>query len=321
MNPTRPLLVRLPNHLGDTLMTLPALERLAAAGNALTLLGKPWAGALLAAYPWPVVAVAPSWWATVGQVRALKRRLRSPRAPDPGAVLLTNSFGTAAAFALGGLRAAGFATEGRGWLLAPAVPLPARWSGNMHTVEYYDALVAALDHAAARKPPPLQLQLPPAATDKARRLLADAGVAGPYLMLCPGATGIHRGRHKTWGEFASLARALRSQGHKVVALPGPGERAQFETVLPGVRLLPPADVATFGALLAASRLVVANDSGPGHLAAAVGAQLVSVFGVTEPQKTRPWGQRVTVLGNEHTWPDLADVLGTVNQLLAGTRAG
>jgi heptosyltransferase-2 len=87
-------------------------------------------------------------------------------------------------------------------------------------------------------------------------------------------------------------------------------------VLPGATILPETDVATFGAILAASRLVVANDSGPGHLAAAVGARLLSLFGVTEVEKTRPWGLRVTVVGSNAGWPAFDEVRDVVERALA-----
>jgi heptosyltransferase-2 len=104
----------------------------------------------------------------------------------------------------------------------------------------------------------------------------------------------------------------------VVACPGPGEHAAVAAVLADAVILPSTDVGAFAALLAASRLVVANDSGPGHVAAAVGARLVSVFGVTEPTRTRPWGPGVTLVGSERGWPRYEEVLAAVEGALAAT---
>ena len=56
----KPLIVRLPNHLGDACMALPALDLLADRGFALTLAGRPWAKDLFSAYPWTVVSFASS---------------------------------------------------------------------------------------------------------------------------------------------------------------------------------------------------------------------------------------------------------------------
>jgi heptosyltransferase-2 len=312
------LLVRLPNHLGDTLMTLTALARLAAAGHALTLVGKGWARALFAAYDWTVLPVADGWRASIGQWRQLKAT------HDGDVLLFTNSFGTALAARLAGLRVTAYATDGRGPFLSRAVIVPRRWyapGSTVHTVEYYDALAAAYLRERVRTPPALALRLTDAARARAHDLLHAAGVTGDYVVLCPGATGRHRGRDKTWSQFPQLCEWLREQGHAVVAQPGPGERDRFVQALPGATLLPEADVATFAALLAASRLVVANDSGPSHVAAAVGAPLVALFGVTEVEKTRPWSDNAVVVGSNAGWPTFDAVIDAVQARLANSRAG
>lgn len=308
------LLVRLPNHLGDTLMALTALERLAAAGHALTLVGKGWARALFAAYEWDVQPVAAGWRASIGQWRQLKTT------HDGDALLLTNSFGTALAARLAGLRVTAYATDGRGVLLSRAVIVPRRWylrGSAMHSVDYYDALAAAYLRERVRTPPALALRLTDAARARARDLLLTAGVTGAYVVLCPGATGRHRGRDKTWAQFPQLCGWLLQQGHAVVAQPGPGERERFVQALPGATLLPEADVATFAALLAGSRLVVANDSGPSHVAAAVGAPLIALFGVTDVEKTRPWSANAVVVGSDAGWPTFDEVTSAVAQRLTG----
>jgi heptosyltransferase II len=306
----RPLLVRLPNHLGDTLMTLPALERLAAAGHALTLVGKGWAKSVFAAYPWPVEPVPADFGASVRQWRELAARTGARNA-----VLFTNSLRTALVARLGGLAADGYATDARRWLLARAVPLPERWRTDMHMVEYYDALVATLLHAPARTVPPLALKLTDAARQGAARLLAGACIASPYVVLCPGATGRHRGRDKTWPHFAQLTQWLLERGETVVALPGPGERARFEAALPGATCCPKPMSPPSARCCKGSRLVIANDSGPGHLAAAVDAKLLSLFGVTEVEKTRPWGAHVTVLGSFAGWPAFDEVTAAIERSL------
>jgi heptosyltransferase-2 len=80
-----------------------------------------------------------------------------------------------------------------------------------------------------------------------------------------------------------------------------------QAAVPGAVVLPETDVGSFAALLQGSRLVVANDSGPGHLAAAVGTPLISVFGVTEPEKTQPWGTQVHRVGSGAGWPSYDEV--------------
>jgi heptosyltransferase-2 len=302
------LIVRLPNHLGDACMTLPALRRLSAHGTRLLLVGKGWAASLFAAYDWPATAL-PSGLRT--RVRAL-RELRARTAADTQGLLFTNSFSSALEFRLAGIATTGYARDARGWLLARAVPP----STTMHMVEYYDALARTLTGDNAAVPSELALDVGAGARAKAQALLGAAGVTGDYVVLCPVAVGLHRGKVKAWSGFTRLCTELRTRGVRVVACPGPGERAAVTQALPGATILPEADVGTFAALLAGSRLVVANDSGSGHVAAAVGVPLVSVFGVTDPTQTRPWGSRVRLVGGSAGWPNYREVLAAVEAALA-----
>ncbi len=309
------LLVRLPNHLGDACMATPALDLLEANGSRLTLVGRSWARELYAAYGWAVETLPARRWARV----ALLRHLHAQGAASSG-LLLTNSFSSALEFRLAGLRGAGYARDGRRWLLAQAVPVPAQWAGDMHTAAYYHHLACRWLGIEAALGGELSLRLDAGARKRASGLLGAAGVAPPYVMLCPVAIGRHRGRVKAWDGFARLCRELAAAGHTVLACPGPGERDALAQAVPDARLLDGTDVGAFAALLAASALVVANDSGAGHLAAAVGARLVSIFGVTDPAKTRPWGRAVRVLGGQHGWPPYEAVAAAAFASLADAAA-
>ena len=306
------MIVRLPNHLGDACMASPALDLLAARGHALTLVGRGWARDLYAGYPWPMVPLPDERLARVRALYELRRRL--PRATP--ALLLTNSFSSALEMRLGGLRPIGYGTERRGWLLARSIPVPERWAGDMHTVEYYHWLARCVIDRPVPPPTRIELRLAPTAATHARWVLEAAAVRSPYVMLCPVATGLHRGQIKAWDGFSRLCSELLQIGQTVVACPGPGERDAVAAAVPGALLLKETDVAGFAGLLAQARLVVANDSGAGHLAAAVGARLISVFGVTQLEKTRPLGANVQVIGDSRGWPDYAEVRTAVLGALA-----
>ena len=307
-----PLFVRLPNHLGDACMSAPALELLAANGFVLTLVGRAWARDLFAAYPWATLALDGHWLKRASSLRASL----GAAAPAARGLLLTNSFSSALDFFLARRPAAGYATDGRRWLLKPAFEVPLKWATGMHMVEYYYRLATDLVGTSSQPPAQLDLKVGDAGRARARAVLAAAGVRAPYLVLCPVAVGLHRGRVKAWDGFGRLCDELRAQGQTVVACPGPGEHAAVAAVLKDAAILPSTDVGTFAALLAGSRLVVANDSGPGHVAAAVGARLISVFGVTEPTRTRPWGPAVTLVGSDRGWPRYEEVAAAVAAALA-----
>jgi heptosyltransferase II len=307
------LIVRLPNHLGDACMATAALDVLASRGYSLSLVGQPWARDLFAGYLWPMLTLPSSRWL---RVRALYRLARSmPRGTH--ALLLTNSFSSAMEFRLATLRPVGYPTDGRGWLLSRSFPVPDRWAADMHTVEYYHWLARSYIDRPLPVPDRIELRLAPAAFEHARWALRAASVALPYVMVCPFATGQHRGQIKAWSGFARLCDDLIQSGWRVLACPGPGEHDAVSRAAPGALVLPQTDVATFGALLSMARLVIANDSGPGHLAAAVGARLISVFGVTEIEKTRPLGPHVQIVGSNTGWPDYDKVRSAVLSALAG----
>jgi heptosyltransferase-2 len=295
----KPLLVRLPNHLGDACMALPALDLLADHGFTLTLAGRPWATDLFSAYPWKVISFASS------RIQAL----RNARV-DSG-LLLTNSFSTALEFRLAGISAVGYARDARSWLLDQAVAVNA----TDHMVEYYHRLACIIVGASTEVPRDLQLRISERALRHAQQLLAAHEVGPEYVVLCPVAVGFHRGKLKAWSGFTQLNAELLAEGMRVVAMPGPNESERVRQALPGAILLPESDVASFAAVLAGARLVVANDSGAGHLAAAAGARLISVFGVTDPEKTRPWSTQATLVGSSDGWPSYQAVRSAVDSAL------
>jgi heptosyltransferase-2 len=297
-------------------MALPALELLAAHRWHLVLAGRPWAADLFAGYPWPVLKLAKE---RAGRFALLKERC----APGTPALLLTNSFGSALDFRLAGLRPAGYRTDGRRLLLVRSFPVPERWRDDaapMHMVEYYYELAHAF--AGGEAPPvtrDLRLRLAPAAVELAQRSLGEAGIDGEYVMLCPVAVGLHKGKVKAWHAFGALCAELIGTGIRVAACPGPGERDAVRAAVPGATLLPEADVGTFAALLAGSRLVVANDSGSAHVAAAVGAPLVTLFGVTDARRTGPWSTLAVRVGSADGWPSFDEVMSAVRRQLAAPR--
>lgn len=283
-------------------MALPALDSLANSGNALTLVGRPWARDLFAAYSWPAVSLSGS---RVGRIRALRNSRHA------AGLLLTSSFGSALEFRMAGIAAIGYAREGRSWLLSRAVAVNA----SDHMVEYYHRLAAAYVGTSLPVPRNLRLRVDDQARQRGRDLLKLHGVFAEYVVLCPVAVGFHHGKVKAWNGFTRLTRELLAGGVAVVAMPGPNESVTVRSALPGAIVLPESDVATFAAVLEGARLAVANDSGPGHLAAAVGARLISVFGVTEPEKTRPWNSNATLVGSSRGWPAYEEVRTAVDAAL------
>jgi heptosyltransferase II len=297
------LLVRLPNWVGDACMALPALGALAQRGLALHLVGKGWAGDLFAGHGWPVLR-AP------GGLRADARLLRETGIR--AGLLLTNSFSSAAAFRLGGVSALGHAGDGRALLLGRAIARPTA----VHEVEAFWRLARefavwrGLAPLPARPPPRLGLVTTEAHQAAARQALDRAGLhAGArFLVLAPLATGTVAGRSKVWPHFARLSEALAAQGIPTVSCPGPGEDAAALAAAPRSMQLPGLALGAYAAVCRQAVLVIANDSGPMHLAAAVDAPVLGLFGAGEPHRTRPWHPAGRWLGGAEGWPPLDRVL-------------
>jgi lipopolysaccharide heptosyltransferase I len=158
-----------------------------------------------------------------------------------------------------------------------------------HVVDQYLALLAPLRIDA----PSHHFDLPrdAVADSQADELLAGSGLKplDRLVIVNPGA-----GRaDKRWPpeRYAELARRLREDAAaSVVVVWGPGERAIAETIAQGGAILaPPTDVAGLTALLRRASVVVASDTGPLHLAAAVGTLCVGLYGPTRAERNGPYG--------------------------------
>ena len=311
------LIVRLRNWVGDVTLSLPLLQRLSNEGYALTLLGKGWAKDLLAARGWPVLALPK----TAGERITLLRGLRNTsRKQDPGfdrrinALCLPDSFSSAMEFRLAGLRALGHAWEGRSLLLGRAVP---RQRG-VHEMQVYWQLGDALLGRAAPVPTHIGLQATDAQRDQARALRDAHGIAPGCVLICPFAGGTWNHEDKTWPVFAHfVAHDLPAFGRSIVVCPGPDEEERIAREhFPAARLLAGVNLGVYTALLEDAALMLSNDTGPGHMAAAVGTPLVSVMGPSNPALWRPWGLQVQVVGGRGAWPSAAEVRQAVERALA-----
>ncbi|MCU0968816.1 MAG: heptosyltransferase [Rubrivivax sp.] len=317
-NPPRPLIVRLRNWVGDVTLGVPALQRLADAGYALQLVGRGWARDLLAGHGWHVHVQPKPMRERVAQLRALAHEARTR---DPGfdrrlnAVCFPYSLSSALEMRLAGLRAIGHAQEGRSLLLARRLPRPR----GVHELQVYWDLASALLGEAAPLPATIGLRVAPGAAESAAALRREHGIAPGYVVICPFAGGTWAGGDKTWPAFPEFAAEdLAALGRDVLVCPGPGEEGVARDRFPRAVRLEGVRLGVYAALLRDAALMVSNDTGPGHLAAAVGTPLVSVLGPSDPALWHAWGPRVTLLGGAGSWPSRDEVRAAV---VGALRAG
>jgi ADP-heptose:LPS heptosyltransferase len=103
---------------------------------------------------------------------------------------------------------------------------------------------------------------------------------------------------KRWGleRYARLAdRLVETYGASVLLVWGPGQRPEAEEIATLMKykplIPPPTSLSALGAFLKRCSLVVSNDSGPMHIAAAVGTPVLGVYGPTNPKLQGPFGSR------------------------------
>jgi glycosyl transferase family 9 (putative heptosyltransferase) len=278
-SPRGPLVV-FPGALGDFVCLVPALEKIGARhGRRPTLLCK---GDLA-----PLARVT-----GIAEAEFLEDRRASwlfSVAPPPEADTFFGSFESIESF------------TGKG---VPEVERNlARWQGArgrvhsfrpiepVHLARHFLRCVAPEDD---RLEVPERTWLPLPENVTARHAFRTASEGRPPLVIHPGSGG----RTKRWSRagFAEIARRFVARSRGVVILLGPAEEAEVgEWQQPGIRVVAGLDLLAVAALLAGGSDYLGNDSGVSHLAGAVGARGVAVFGPTDPHCWRPLSSRIIAL--------------------------
>jgi ADP-heptose:LPS heptosyltransferase len=297
---THVLMVRLDN-AGDVLLAGPAVRAVAAASRRVTLLCGPHgaeAGALLPGVdatlrwrsPWIDPRPEPVLPAHVDELVDAVRAV----APDRALILTSyhqSALPTALLLRLAGVPWIGAVSEDYPGSL---LDLRHRPTDGLHEVERGLSLAAAAGYRL------------PASDDHrlAVRLVSRSPLPPqrrPYVVLHPGASVAAR----AWPPegWRQLARLLAASGRAVVVTGGSNERVLTSGVAAAygygdvVDLGGRTSLAELARVLADADVVVAANTGPAHLAAAVGTPVVSLFAPTVPYETwRPWGVPVVVLG-------------------------
>lgn len=306
------LACRLPNHIGDCCMALPALRLLAESNMTPLLIGKPWSQSLFRGMFWPTVAITQR---LVPSGLRLRESLAKYNVKD--GLLFPNSLSSALLFRIAHLKPSGFPTDFRGFLLDKRIKEP----GEMHEVGRFFHLahetILAFGGKPAwdRVPDTLGLKLLEAHHESARNITKKHLENRPFALIAPVAKGLHHGQKKSWDHFNALCQPLRQMGIEPVVLPSPDEIEAAKMACPDALFLPPVPLGVFAALATRAQFVIANDSGVSHIAAAVNAPQITLIGVTKTNRTGPWNPKAHCLGSiESGWPSLDTVLETIHQI-------
>ena len=308
----RVLAVRL-DAMGDVLMTTPALRAIHASvsGAHVTLLTSG-AGAAVAPHVPEVTAwigAEVSWMKSapddlsLDADRALVDRVRSGSF-DAAIIFTVHSQSALPAAVV--CRMAGIplrlahSRENPYGLLTDWVPEPEPDQPTRHEVERQLALVATVGYRT--EDVTLSFRVPPEAARRVRSIAADVGIASPrqWAVLHPGVSA--PSRRYAPERFVDAGRRLAGDGWRIVVT---GSASELDLAARVARGIGPAAVSLagelslgeLGALLAIAPVLVSNNSGPVHLAAAVGTPVVDVYALTNRQHT-PWAVPNQVLSRE-----------------------
>jgi heptosyltransferase-2 len=294
------IIVRGTNWVGDAMMTLPALRELRRLF--------PEAHITLATRPWAKGLFKDAEFVDELQIhdgRGLRSFLRQVRVWRQGrfdlAVLLTNSFESALVAALARIPVrVGYAADSRARLLTHPIDLP-EWRSSKHEVFYYLKIIAGIEWIFTRQQsfldvqPNASLEVSDARQDEARYLLQRQGVTEdrPVIALCPGSIN---SRAKRWPaeSYALLADRCVDTLNAQILLVGSKDELEVSRQVANrmhnkpIVLTGQTDISEVVAVLSIADLLVTNDTGPAHIAAALGRPTLVIFGPTNPLTTRPF---------------------------------
>ncbi len=298
------LVVR-PDNAGDVLVAGPAVRAVAAGSSRVSVLAGPHGSAAARLLPgvdvvlewrcpWIDPSPAPVDPADVREVVARVAALHADRA-----LVLTSFHQSPLPTALL-LRMAGVP-----WVGAISEDYPGSLLDLRHRLEGPDDLLPEPERALSLARA-AGFDLPPGDDGRlaVRRPLPDVSALlpeGPFLVLHPGTSVPAR----AWPleRYAEAARLLTERGHQVVVTGAPSERdltARVAAAAPVRDLGGRTRLDELAAVLAAAGAVVVANTGPAHLAAAVGTPVVSLFAPTVPaERWAPYGVRRVVLGDPH----------------------
>ncbi|HOK95665.1 MAG TPA: lipopolysaccharide heptosyltransferase II [Anaerohalosphaeraceae bacterium] len=290
MHPSK-VLIWLPSPLGDAIMATPALRafRELFKDARICFLASSFTREILSPSPFC------DEWLTID--RHFVRQIKVLRQQQfDAAILLKNSFGSALCTAMAGIKhRIGYVREGR-WLLLTDRLLPPRENGvfkPIPMIEYYHSIATMLGSRQAVSPPELSVE-DSAIAEVYQKIPALKNIDGPFVIFVPGGAF---GPSKQWpaASYAKLADKLYTAFHATVLLsvsPAKEETEMAEAISrqAACHMLNLAKTPLSGgqlkALYSLADLVIANDTGPRHIAIALNKNVISLFGPNNPQWTQ-----------------------------------
>ncbi len=294
--------MRAANWVGDAVMSVPALALVRARfpKASISILARPWVAGLYGREPFCDELIpyeAPKGARGFTAKWKVARELRSRKFDC--AILFQNAFEAAALVWTARIPIRiGYARDARSPLLTHPIPVPHSDETPPHHRFYYLEL---LKRAGLVEGYPItgsiRLSGARAAAEAGRKRFDAACLRGPVIGVSPGAAfgGAKRWLPERFAEAA--ARVARERNAAVAVFGSPDEMQVCETVRENIEAVGEqclnfaggTSLGEFIELAAACELFLTNDSGPMHMASALGVPTVAIFGATDAEATGPTG--------------------------------
>ena len=306
------VIIRVPNWIGDVIMSLPAIHTLKAKRRdiSITAIAKPWVGDLLKADPAIDDLIIYTHRRGIKRLKdtyLLTQKLKK-KSPDI-AILFQTAFESAFVPWLARIPVRiGRPTDGRRFLLTHSVKFNLKMLQNHQTNFYIQILKSVVDIESEMKIPTPKLFLGDTHIHSARQYIQEINPQGPLIAIAPGAA---YGEVKRWPpeRYADVAASVVSNWNATVIVCGSEGDQDLANIITNngnrkniYNLTGKIPLMTQAALIKMADVAIANDSGLMHVAYSVGTSVIAIFGPTRPEATGPIGDHHVVL---HKPPDCA----------------
>lgn len=300
------IIVRAPNWIGDAVLATPALTLLKKIYPAshITVLAKEWTRDVFKANPSVdgIITLNKSMFQSASEIRQKQF--------DTG-VLLPDSFSSALLFFIAGIpQRIGYSTDGRYLLLTKRIKRSSNFKKE-HQLIYFVKLVQGIENTstdfeyASAEINPVWI-ITDEEREKAELSLRKAGLFPDREILVGINHGAAFGPAKRWfpDRYAKLADELvKKYQVKILIFGGQQDCNTSKEILSlmksrAVDFTGKINLRELAALIAKCNVFITNDTGPMHIAAAVGTRVVAIFGSSDPVRTSPWGKGHIIVKKE-----------------------
>ncbi|UCD62969.1 MAG: lipopolysaccharide heptosyltransferase II [Candidatus Zixiibacteriota bacterium] len=297
------VLIRTPNHLGDCIMALPMINeaREAYPGAAVTLLVPENLYDLFHSNPAVDEIITIPQQHIHGLIAVMKiKDLIADRGFDTG-YILPPSFGAAAGFKLAGIKERiGYIADGRRLLLTRPLALPSPLNATHRSELYFNLLRrgAGADFEYVKP----KLFLNDEDSQRAAEFLKGCGIGERVEYAAIAFRAVAQSRRWGTSNYTELIKDIVARHGLAVVLTGSAEDLKVGDEIAAaagtknvVNLAGKTTIREVAAIFSRARFFVGNDSGPAHLAAAVGIPVVVLSGADDPRATSPMAARKKLL--------------------------